>query len=1069
MDRKRAQVFASILRKANKVLYVVLLMFCVFTLRLWYLTVVRHSSKTVEATRARRKIVVEPAMRGTIRDRFNIVLAANGTEYRLGVVWSPIQEIPRWIVDAKTGKRRYLRREYVQALSEMVGRKLKLDPKRIEETIYAYAVFSPTTPVILYTSLSEKEYYFLNMLSKDWPGLVVERSVKREYPRGRLASHLIGYTAALNREELDEALSERRSLKRYVERVEAGEDLPIETFFAAKKRLMALERRAYGFNDEIGKVGIEAAFEDQLRGMKGRRCFITNAQGEVVRETVGSREPVPGKRLVLAVSSELQEWCEKLLCESETDRYNILAQDSERIQKGAKNPLVRGGAIIALEPKSGEVLSFASFPRFDCNDFVRNGTAALIRPLQQEGIYRWLENDYYLKLIWDMRSPLILEEVGKGGDFCDRQIWMTWDHFVESISPVNSPALSYFRSQPTIGELFEIQKEIAQLCEQKKCSPKDVIDDFLPQCGSLREKLLIVDLSRLLVRHEEISPILAKSIKSIPIKLYRALISAKEAFSDALKKELEKGFEQDPFEEWKREHKKAFLAEKRKAEERSHIPARPFLYYTDKELKEQFSSWWQSNKGELLYHTLLGKLKGWPLWVQEASIRVVSAQKEHGRRLFTVLRKVGDEKESIAFLSALKGFDGLTHELWGTYSCSYRGGVPKTGQGLIRSYFSLRCSALCSFCHMQASAPGSIFKLVVAYAALRQQLERFREQRVDPDFFTITDRSFYQGDHFFVATDGSGKPIPRLYKGGRMPKSMGTVGEVNLIDAIGRSSNPYFALLAGDFLDSPKRLLESAQALGYGQKAGICISGEVSGKLPDDLETNKTGLYTTAIGQHTLLATPLQSARMLSTFANGGEVVVPRFVKMAIGPEPSFSQGLSSTAYQKTMRAVGIETPIWVGVCSDVYKQHIHIPTRRVKREIPLSREEQTILFEGMKASAQRALSGQIRQLYAGRPHLFRSFSRMRPHMIGKSSTAESMERLGIAIGQEPFMYNHLWFGAIFYPNVGSDPFYYREPELVVLVFLRYGRLGRDAALLAASVADEWRNIKNRHGIVRRK
>jgi len=1062
MDRKRAQVFASILRKANKVLYIVLLMFCVFTLRLWYLTVVRHSSKTVEATRARRKVVVEPAMRGTIRDRFNIVLAANAIEYRLGVMWSPIQEIPRWIVDAKSGGRRYLRREYVQALSEMVGRKLKLDPKRIEETIYAYAVFSPTTPVILYTGLSEKEYYFLNMLSKDWPGLVVERSVKREYPRGRLASHLVGYTAALNREELDESLSERRSLKKYVERVEAGEDLPIESFFAAKKRLMALERRAYGFNDEIGKVGIEAAFEDQLRGMKGRRCFVTNAQGEVLRETVGSKEPVPGKRIVLSVSSELQEWCEKLLCESETDRYNILAQDDERIQKGAKNPLVRGGAIIAMEPKSGEVLSFASFPRFDCNDFVRSSSAALIRPPQQEGIYRWLENDYYLKLIWDMRSPLILEEVGKEGDFCDRHIWMTWDHFVESITPVNSPALSYFRSKPTIGELCKIQKEIAQLCEQKKCPPKDIIDNFLPQCGSVREKLLVVDLSRLLVRHEEISPILAKSIKKIPIKLYRSLISAKETFSDALKKELEKGFELGPFEEWKKEHKKAFLAEKRKAEERLHIPARPFLYYTDRECREQFAAWWQSSKDDLLYHALLSDFTKWPLWVQEASVRAVSSQKEHGRRLSIVLRKIGD-KQAIEFLSALKGFSGLTHDLWGTYSCSYRGGVPKTGQGLIRSYFSLRSSPLRSFCHMQASAPGSIFKLVVAYAALRQQVERFREQRLDPDFFTITDRSFYQGDRFFVATDGFGRPIPRLYKGGRMPKSMGTVGKVNMIDAIGRSSNPYFALLAGDFLDSPKRLLESAQAFGYGQKAGICLSGEVSGRLPDDLETNKTGLYTTAIGQHTLLATPLQSARMFSAFANGGEVLVPRFVKMAIGSEPSFSQGLGSNAYQKTMRAVGIETPIWVGLSSDVYKQHIHVPTRRVKREIELSREEQTILFEGMKTSAQRALSAQMRQFYAGRPYLFKSFSRMRPYMIGKSSTAESMERLGVAIGQEPFMYNHIWFGAVFYPETGKDPLYCREPELVVLVFLRYGRLGRDAALLATSVADEWRNIKNRH------
>jgi len=1063
MDRKRAQIFASILRKANKVLYCVLLVFCIFTFRLWYLTVVRHTSKTVEATRARRRVSIEPAMRGTIRDRFNIVLAANSIEYRLGVVWSPIQEIPRRVVDSKTGDRRYLRKEYIQALSKMIARKIGLDAKRVEDTIYAYAIFAPTTPVIIHTGLSEKEYYSLNMLAKEWPGLVVERGVKREYPRKRLASHLIGYTAALNREELDEALSERRSLRKYVERVEAGDDIPVENFFAAKKRLMALERRSYGFNDDIGKTGIEASFEDQLRGMKGRRCFITNAQGEALRETVGSRDPVPGKRIVLSLSAELQEWCEKLLCESEVDRYNTLAQDAERIQKGAKNPLVRGGAIIAVEPKSGEVLAFASFPRFDCNDFVLHGATAVLRPSSEGAIHRWLENDRYVGRVWDMRAPLVLEEIGKKGDFCDRHLWMTWDHFVESVSPNGSPVVSYFQKKPTVGDVCTAQREVAELL--KEAASKDVSFPIFPECASTREKLFILDLSRLLVRHEEMSPVLNRHIHRIPLELYRSLICAKEAFSDELKREVEKRFEQGPFKEWQAEHKKEFLAEKRKREERLKIPARPFLYYMDRELKEQFTHWWQHNKEHVLYAALLGKGERWPLWVQEGFVRVAHEQEENRRRLARVLRKIGDEKEALLLLSALQGFGGLTHELWGTYRCSYRGGVPKTGQGLIRSYFSLRASPLRSFCHMQASAPGSIFKLVVAYAALRQQAELFREKRQDPSFFTITDRPFYQGEHFFVATDGSGKPVPRLYKGGRMPKSMGKVGHVDMVGAIGKSSNPYFALLAGDFLDSPTRLLESAKELGYGRKTGISLSGEVAGKLPDDLDTNKTGLYTAAIGQHTLLATPLQSALMFSTLANCGEVVTPRLVKMAIGPELSFAKRLGPVAYQKTMKAIGIETPLWAGVCSDVYKRHIHIPTRKVQRHIPLSKEAQEILFEGMKESAQRPLSGQMRQLYSHRPYLFKSFSRMRPHMIGKSSTAESLERLSVSVGQEPFMYNHICFGSVFYPEKGHEPFYCREAELVVLVFLRYGRLGRDASLLAASVAEEWRKIQSRHGL----
>ena len=184
MDRKRVEAFASIPHRANQILYVVLVGLLIIGLRIWYLAVVQHETRSQEAARIRRHLVVEPAMRGTIRDRFHVVLAANTIEYRVGILWPAIQEIPRKIVD--NGQKRFLRKEYVHALSKMLGSAIDVDPIHIEDTIYSYAVFSQTTPVVVKTGLTERQYYQLNMAAKDWPGLVVERAPKRPGEKKRL-------------------------------------------------------------------------------------------------------------------------------------------------------------------------------------------------------------------------------------------------------------------------------------------------------------------------------------------------------------------------------------------------------------------------------------------------------------------------------------------------------------------------------------------------------------------------------------------------------------------------------------------------------------------------------------------------------------------------------------------------------------------------------------------------------------------------------------------------------------------------------------------------------------------
>jgi cell division protein FtsI/penicillin-binding protein 2 len=394
-------------------------------------------------------------------------------------------------------------------------------------------------------------------------------------------------------------------------------------------------------------------------------------------------------------------------------------------------------------------------------------------------------------------------------------------------------------------------------------------------------------------------------------------------------------------------------------------------------------------------------------------------------------------------------------------------GGKATGQDLIRAFFLLFPSNLASFAHMQPHPQGSIFKLTVAYAALEQRLEEVGKdpEKLDPSFFTLTDTTYRQGNKTYVGYDAKGRPIPQLYKGGRIPKSVESdIGHVDLVRAIERSSNPYFSLLAGDYLESPEKMLDAARLLGYGEKTGIILPNEAKGRLPSDLEENKTGVYTTAIGQHTMLATPLQTTVALSALFSG-EVIVPRLLRMAIGPESTLQP---KRPYADLMQAVGVGFPLWVAERAEAAKKRLFVPPRTVKRALPICVNEQNILARGMKAVGERiAADKRLRGRLKKSPELLQALDEELPHMLGKSSTAQSFERLGPNLGQKPAMYDHTWFGGVFLKDkFQPNAHVFEKPELTVVVFLRYGSGGKEAAPLAAAVAREWRRIQKKHASI---
>ncbi len=146
-----------------------------------------------------------------------------------------------------------------------------------------------------------------------FPGVEIRARLFRNYPYGQMASHVIGYIGRINQAEKG--------------KIEESED-------AAN----------YRGTDYIGKLGVEQSYEKQLHGTTGVQEMETSAGGRAVRR-LNSSQAVPGNSVVLSIDIKLQKLVE--------DLYGK-----------------RRGALVALDPKTGEVLAFVSKPTFDPNLFV---------------------------------------------------------------------------------------------------------------------------------------------------------------------------------------------------------------------------------------------------------------------------------------------------------------------------------------------------------------------------------------------------------------------------------------------------------------------------------------------------------------------------------------------------------------------------------------------------------------------------------------------------------------------------------------------------------------------------
>ena len=185
-------------------------------------------------------------------------------------------------------------------------------------------------------------------------------------------------------------------------------------------RCQQLKEKAYTLNDFVGKAGIEKQYEQELRGFYGKKIFEVDRKGNCLRELPGGKEPVAGQTIRLSLSAELQQFCESLLIQNEKtrDHCSVGLDPQTKTRKFLKQPLIKGGAIVALDPNSGEVLALAGAPRFDPNDFITTSH----RDQKMHRIHRWLESDCYIADLWDGKDFLFRESIDQ-----DEERPLTWD------------------------------------------------------------------------------------------------------------------------------------------------------------------------------------------------------------------------------------------------------------------------------------------------------------------------------------------------------------------------------------------------------------------------------------------------------------------------------------------------------------------------------------------------------------------------------------------------------------------------------------------------------------------
>lgn len=283
---------------------ITLLMFGGIGSRLAYLQIVRGSQYRQQADSNRIRVIPKQPERGNIFDRNGKILASSRLSHAV-YVWPMAPKNVEWA-------------ETKAKLAQILHTPEAEIQKRLEK-----AGYNSSTLVRVARDLTPTQITALAEFDNQLKDVEVYIEAVREYPNGELASHVLGYTGEMSDREL------------------------------VKKR-----SQGYRLGDVVGQMGVEAAFEQQLRGEWGGQQVEVDGKGRIVK-ILGAKAAKTGQNVYLTIDINLQKAAEKALG-------------------------LRQGAIVALDPRNGEVLAMVSRPAFDPNIFTKRIAPAQWKSLQSK-------------------------------------------------------------------------------------------------------------------------------------------------------------------------------------------------------------------------------------------------------------------------------------------------------------------------------------------------------------------------------------------------------------------------------------------------------------------------------------------------------------------------------------------------------------------------------------------------------------------------------------------------------------------------------------------------------------
>lgn len=293
---------------------VVILAFAAVAFKLWDLQIVSADKYQQSADRNQYRLLPITAPRGVLYDRAGHMLVSNVPSFTVSIV-------PAGLPDDMEE-----RREVLERVAELVGIPA-FDPPEGEaaegdalsiETLLRLRTISPYQPVRIASKVDRQAAFIIDENHLSLPGVTVDVEPVRQYAYGPLLAHVLGYVGRIPSEAADQYLED--------------------------------ESLGYAPDDRVGLAGVEYSLEDLLRGTKGQKHIQVDAfEREIL---VVAEEPAgQGYSAMLTIDVDLQRKVE------------------EALRKGMEAANSKVGVVIAMDPRTGEVLTMVSLPAYDNNLF----------------------------------------------------------------------------------------------------------------------------------------------------------------------------------------------------------------------------------------------------------------------------------------------------------------------------------------------------------------------------------------------------------------------------------------------------------------------------------------------------------------------------------------------------------------------------------------------------------------------------------------------------------------------------------------------------------------------------